>query len=69
MCRNLRSTAGTNNLLIINASGLDAAIAMTEGKEAVALELTSLLEDRALMEQEDLDTRLISFQISQLCQN
>ena len=43
--------------------------AMTDGEEAVALELTSLLEDRALMEQQDMDTRLISLQISQLCQN
>ena len=42
---------------------------MTDGEEAMALELTSLLEDRVLMEQPDLDTRLISLQISQLCQN
>ena len=44
---------------------------MTEGEEAVALELTSLMEDRdrATMEQQDMETRLISLQISQLCQN
>ena len=43
--------------------------AMTEEEEAVALELTSLLEDRALMQQQDMDTRLISLKISQLCQH
>ena len=43
--------------------------AMTDGEEAVALELTRLLEDRALMEQQDMNTRLISLQISQLCQH
>ena len=82
--RDLRSTAGANNRLILEATGLDAATAtsqqvrselrareepMTDGEQAMALELTSLLEDSALMEQEDLDTRLISLQISQLCQN
>ena len=82
--RDLRSTTGANNRLIHDATGLDARTAtsqqvrselrareeaMTDGEEAVALELTSLLEDRALMEQQDMDTRLISLQISQLCQN
>ena len=82
--RDLRSTAGANNRLILDTTGLDAATAtsqqmrcelrareepMMEDEQAVALELTSLLEDRALMEQQDMDTRLISLQISQLCQN
>ena len=82
--RDLRSTAGANNRLILNATGLDAATAtsqqvrselrareepMTEGEQAVALELTSLLEDRAMMNDQGLDTRLISQQIGDLCKN
>ena len=82
--RDLRSTTGANNRLIANATGLDAATAtsqqvrselrrreeaMTEGEEAVALELSSLLEDRHRMKLEDLNTTTITLRIDNLCKD
>ena len=74
-----RSTTASNNRIIYNTTGLEARTAtsqlksredaMTDGEQAVALELTSLLEDMATMEQQGLDTKMISPQISHLCQN
>ena len=84
IARDQRSTTASNNRTIYNTTGLEARTAtsqqvrselrsredaMTDGEQAVALELTSLLEDRAMMEHQDLDTKMISFQISHLCQN
>ena len=81
IARDQRSTTGANNRFIYNTTGLEARTAtlqevrrelrakegaMTDKEEAVALKLTSLLEDRAMMEQHDMETRLISLQFSQL---
>ena len=44
-------------------------IKMTEGEQAVAMEISSLLKDRARMNDQGLDTRLISQQIGDLCKN
>ena len=80
----LRSTTGANNRLILNATGLDAKTAtsqqvrqelqeregkMSEEQQAVALELTHLLEERSRLQEQDLDTLLITQQISNLCQD
>ena len=82
--RALGSTKAANNRLIADATSPDAATAtsqqvrwglqsraeaMTDAEKAMAYQLTHLLEDRARLEQQDMDTRLISLQIIQLCQN
>ena len=80
----LRSNTGANNRLILKETGLNARTAtsaevrsklklkeepMTEEEEANALELTRLLEERTRMIEEDIDTRLITQEISHLCKD
>ena len=80
----IRSTTGSNNRLILNATGLNARTATSlqvrqelqeredktsEEEQAVALELTNLLEERSRMMQQDLNTQLITQQINHLCQD
>ena len=80
----LRSNTGANNRLILKETGLNARTAtsaqvrcelkkrekpMTEEEETDALELTRLLEERTRMIEEDIDTRLITQEISHLCKD
>ena len=80
----LRSNTGANNRLILKETGLNARTAtstqvrqelkkreepMTEEEEVDALELTRLLEERTIMTEQDIDTRLINQQISHLCKD
>ena len=80
----IRSTTGANNRLIVNATGLDARTAtslqvrrvlqereekMSEEQQAVALDITHLLEERNRLVEQDKDTQLISQQISHLCKD
>ena len=82
--RDIRSTTGSNNRLILNATGLNARTATSlqvrqelqeredktsEEEQAVALELTNLLEERSRMMEQDLNTQLITQQINHLCQD
>ena len=82
--RDIRSTTGANNRLIRNTTGLDAKTATsqqvrsqlkerevqkTEGEQAMAMEISYMLEDRARMTHEGLDTRMISQQIGNLCKD
>ena len=70
--------------MIMNATGLDARTAtsmevrrqlqerehkMSEEEQAVAVELNYLLEERSRMQEQDLNTQLITQQISHLCEN
>ena len=80
----VRSTTGANNRMIMNATGLDARTAtsmevrrqlqerehkMSEEEQAVSVELNYLLEERSRMQEQDLNTQLITQQISHLCEN
>ena len=83
--KDVRSCTGSNIRLILTATGLDARTAtslqvrhelqqrednMSEEEQAVALELTHLLEERSRMIEQDGDTQLIEYctqQINQLC--
>ena len=80
--RDLRSTTGANNRLIRDSTGLDARTAtslqvrrelqqretkMTEGELAVAMEISHLLEDRARMNKQGVDTQMITQQIEHHC--
>ena len=82
--RDLRSTTGANNRLIRDSTGLDARTAtslqvrrelqqreakMTEGEQAVAMEISHLLEDRAMMNKQGVDTQMITQQIEHLCKD
>ena len=44
-------------------------VKMTEGEQAVAMEISCLLEDRARMNYQGLDTRMISQQIGNMCKD
>ena len=82
--RDLRSTTGANNRLIRDSTGLDARTAtslqvrrelqqretkMTEGELAVAMEISHLLEDRARMNEQGVNTQMITQQIEHLCKD
>ena len=80
----VRSNTGANNRLILNTTGLSARTAtsqqvrqvlqdredkMNEEQQAVALDITHLLGERDRLKEQDLDTQLITQQISHLCKD